>query len=172
MTNEQWEQVSSRARAVLNYGIEQKEWLERCRTARLITATPFLAGCDKAMTTALSHLTIYLLSLDESTKDIYFHQSEDDSDIYSRLHPLSHFKGGDKSIIQCSMDLLALIMISNYKKDSEKDAAIGKYNPLSSGEWDYDLMSKKLLMNIENSITPEISAIITVEEALKGYWQQ
>ena len=170
MTNEQWENVLSRAGAVFNFGIDKKEQLKNSRMAKLIAATPFLAGCNKATETAFSHLSIYLLSLDESAKDIYFHKSEDDEDIYSRLFPISGFSGGSKAIIQCCMDLTALCMISNYKNDAAEDKAIGKYNPINAGKWDYDAMSTTLIQSIEGTITTEISAVYTVEDAVRGFW--
>lgn len=171
MTNEQWENVLSRAGAVFNFGIEKKEQLKNSRMARLIVAIPFLAGCNKATETAFSHLSIYLLSLDESAKDIYFHKPEDNDDIYSRLFPISSFSGGNKDIIQCCIDLITLCMLSNYKKDTEEDEDIGKYNPINAGKWDYEIMSAKLIQNIDKKINPEISAIYTKEDALKAYWK-
>jgi len=69
------------------------------------------------------------------------------------------------------MDLIALNMISNYKKDAENDKAIGKYNPLNEGKWDYKEISEKLIQNIKKSITSEISEIYTVDDAVKGLWK-
>ena len=172
MNDELWENILSRAGAVFNFGIEKKEQLKSSRMARLIASTPFLAGCGKATGTSFSHLSIYIMSLDESAKDIYFHKPDDDEDIYSRLFPISSFCGGNKDVIQCCMDLTALCMLSNYKKDAEKDEAIGKYNPINAGKWDYDIFSEKLIMNINKSITPEISKIYTTDDALKGYWRK
>ena len=171
MTNEQWEQISSRVRAVLNYGIAQKEWLQSSKMARLIASVPFLAGCAKPTETSFCHLTIYLLSLDESARDLFFHKPEDDKDIYSRLIPISNYAGGDRNIIQCCTDLMVLCMISNYDKNVETDRAIGKYNPVNEAGWDYQTLSQKLIQSINKTITPEISRIYTIEEALKGYWQ-
>ncbi len=170
MTNEQWENVLSRAGAVLNFGIEKKEQVQNSKMAKLIAAVPFIAGCNKAVETSFSHLIIYLMSLDESAKDIYFHKSEDDNDIYSRLFPISNFSGGHTKIIQCCMDLAALCMLSNYKKDMEQDMKIGKYNPINDGAWNYETISKKLLDNIDKNIRSEISDLYTKEDALKGYW--
>lgn len=172
MTNEQWENVLSRAGAVLNFGIEKKEQIQNSKMAKLIAATPFLAGCKKTTETSFSHLVIYLMSLDESAKDIYFHKPEDNDDIYSRLFPISSFSGGNKAIIQCCMDLMALCMLSNYNKDTEEDKAIGKYNPINEGGWKYESMSKQLIGSIEATINADISAIYTVEESLRGYWKQ
>ncbi|MCK5201823.1 MAG: hypothetical protein KAR21_25895 [Spirochaetales bacterium] len=172
MTNEQWENILSRAGAVFNFGIEKKEQLKNSRMAKLIAAIPFLAGCNKATETAFSHLTIYLMSLDESAKDIYFHKPEDDDDIYSRLFPISVFNGGNKIIIQCYMDLIALCMLSNYKKNAAEDKAIGKYNPINAGKWDYDTMSANLIQNIDKTSTADISAVYSKEDAVRGFWKE
>ncbi len=171
MTNEQWENVLNRAGAVLNFGIEKKEQVQNSKMAKLIAATPYLAGCNKADETSFSHLLIYLMSLDESAKDIYFHKPEDDDDIYCRLFPISSFSGGNREIIRCCMDLAALCMLSNYRKDMELDSSTGKYNPINAGNWDYDTMSLLLIQNIDKTITPEISKIYTKEDALKSYWR-
>ncbi len=171
MNNEQWEDVSGRARSVLNYGIVQKKWLQESRMARFVAAIPFLAGCDKALRTSFSHLIIYLVSLDESAKDIFFHSSQDDADIYSRLLPLNLCSGGNPEILQPCRDLLALCMISNYRKDAENDTVVGKYNPLASGIWDGDALIEELTDKINKTITPEISEFYTVQDALRGVWR-
>lgn len=170
MTNEQWDKISSRVRAVLNYGIAKTEWLQKSRMARLVASVPFLAGCDKAEETSFTNLTIYLMSMDESVRDIYFHKPVDDSDIYRRLFPISHFVGGDRGVIQCCLDLMALSMVSNYEKDAEKDSTLGKYNPVAEGKWNYQEISEKLKVQINNTITPEISAVFSMDDAMKGLW--
>ncbi len=170
MTNEQWDNVVSRAGAVLNFGIEKKEQVQNSKMAKLIAATPYLAGCKKAEETSFSHLIIYLMSLDESAKDIYFHKPEDDSDVYRRLFPISSFLSGDKNIIQCCIDLTALCMLANYKKDAEEDKIIGKYNPICEGLWNYNSLYTELSANIDKLITSDISNIYTKENALKGFW--
>lgn len=171
MKNGQWEEVSSRARAVLNYGVAQKEWLEKSRMARFITAIPFLAGCDKPIETSFTHLIIYLVSLDESARELYFHKPHDDGDIYSRLKPLLCFSGGDQEILQCCKDLMALCMVSNYKRDAKTDQELGKYNPLNNGQWNGDALIEDLSGRINKTITPEIAEYYTLQEALRGYWQ-
>jgi len=172
MTNDQWENVLSRAGAVLNFGIEKKEQIKNSKIAKLIAAAPYLAGCDKAIETSYSHLIIYLMSFEESAKDIYFHKPEDDKDIYSRLFPISSFSGGNKEIIQCCMDLSALSMLANYKKDAEMDKETGKYNPINENKWDYQSKSSKLIEVIEKTITSDIISICTIEDAIRGYWSK
>ena len=70
------------------------------------------------------------------------------------------------------MELIALCMVSNYNKDAKDDKAIGKYNPLNEGKWDYDSISKSLINKIETNINTDISTIYTVEDAVRGYWQK
>jgi len=172
MTTEQWETVSSRARAVLNYGITQTEWLQGSRMARFIAAIPFLAKCGKATETSFAHLLVYLASLDGSAKQLFFHKPEDDAEIHARLSPILNFYGGNEATLRCGGDLLALCMVSNYRKDAEADQAVGKYNPLNAGTWDSDSLQTELVQSIEQRITPEIAKFYTVEEALRGYWYE
>jgi hypothetical protein len=171
MNNDQWEEVSSRVRVILDYGVVKKEWLESNRMAKFIAAVPFLAGCRKAMETSFVHLLTYLAALDESVKDFFMHGPEDDSDVYSRLTSLLMFPGGDDRVLSCYRDLLALCMVSNYRKDAEADRLVGKYNPVGEGVWDGEKLTMNLLESIQGTISPEISGYYTVEDALKGYWQ-
>ena len=171
MTKKEWETVSSRARALLDFGVVEAEWLETSRIARFIAAVPFLAGCSKALETSFSHLLVYLASLDDSTKEIFYHKSEDDGDLYSRLQPLLGFHGGNGENLLCCRDLLALCMVSNYRKDAEEDWTLGKYNPLNTGVWDGLSLVGELSESIEKRITPEIAEFYTIEDALRGYWQ-
>ena len=171
MTKEQWGTVSSRARVLLNYGMVQTEWLEGSRTARFVAAVPFLAGCGKATETSFSHLLVYLASLDDSTKELFRHKPEDDTDIYSRLAPLLGFYGGNEETLRCCKDLLALCMVSDYRKDAEDDQKLGKYNPINAGTWDASSIVGALTESIEKRITPEIAEFYTTEIALRGVWQ-
>jgi hypothetical protein len=170
MTKEQWETVSSRVRVILNYGIVQTQWLEENRLARFIAAVPFLAQCEKAMETSFSHLLIYLASVDGSVKQIFFHKPEDDEEIYARLSPILNFRGGNEVTLQCCKDLLTLTMISNYQRDADSDKAVGKYNPINAEVWDAPLLTEKLEESIQTSMTPDVAAFYTIEEALRGYW--
>jgi hypothetical protein len=172
MTGEQWDRVSCRARALLNYGITQTEWLQECRMARFIAAIPYLAGCTKAMETSFTHLLVYLASVDGSAKELFFHKPEDDSDIYLRLTPILGFNGGNESTLVCCRDLLALCMVCGYQKDAESDRIRGKYNPLNAKTWDAEALIRGLRESIQKNMTPEIAEFYTTEEALQGFWQE
>ncbi|MDC7126186.1 MAG: hypothetical protein PQJ46_11510 [Spirochaetales bacterium] len=170
MTKKDWAIISSRVKAVFNMGVEKAKWLDNCEVGRFIAAIPFLAGCDKPFQTAFSHLCIYVMSIDESTKEVYFHSREDDADLYLRLAPISDFIGGNQKVISCCMDLLALNMVSNYKNDQAADKSIGKYNPLNDGDWNYDELAEKLKASINKNITPEVRAVYDIEDSVRGLW--
>ncbi len=161
-----WERISSRARAVFNFGIKKAEWLEKCKTARFIALIPFIADCKKAEETSLTHLAVYIMFVDDSTKELYFHKPEDDEDVYSRLQPISNFNEGNQDIIKCCMDLLALNLIAEYQRDKDHDKAIGKYNPFNTGKWDYKSLSERLIRDIKGSITPIIENIYSIDDSL------
>ncbi len=171
MTQKQWETVSSRARALLDYGMAETEWLEGSRMARFIAAVPFLAGCSKALETSFSHLLVYLASLDKSTRELYHHKPEDDRQLYTRLLPILNFDGGNQETLLCCRDLMALCMVAGYRKDAEEDLARGKYNPLNEGVWDAPTLVGELTESIEKRNIPEIAEFYTIEEALRGVWQ-
>lgn len=172
MKHEQWELVSSRVRAILNYGIAQTKWLQESRIARFIAAVPFLAKCEKATETSFTHLLIYLVTLDGSVKELFFHQPEDDRNLYARLYPILNFSGGNEETLLCCKNLMALCMVSNYVRDAESDRIMGEYNPLNAGTWDAPSLIRELEESIKASSTPEIAEFYTVDEALRGYWKE
>ncbi len=127
---------------ILNFGIAQTEWLQGCHMARFIAAIPFLAKCGKATETSFAHLLVYLASLDGSAKQLFFHKPEDDAELHARLSPILNFHGGNEATLLCCRDLLALCMVSNYRKDAEADQIVDKYNPLTKGTWDADSLQE------------------------------
>lgn len=171
MYERDWEDVADRVRALLNYGVANKEWLQGSRMARFIASIPFLAGCEKPRETSFVHLLTYLASLEESAKEVFMARPEDDANLFSRLAPIMLCAGGDARVLACCHDLLALCMVANYRKDAESDARIGKHNPVATGAWNADAVIDSLKTKIRASITPEISALYSEEEALGGFWK-
>lgn len=169
-TNVMWESVTDKAAVVFNYSIAEKAWLKNNKIAKVIVATPYIAESLKPEVVSFSHLSLYLVSCTEIGKTIFIHKEADDADIYSRLFPITNFLSGDKDVIQTSNDLLALCMISNYKKDSSIDEKTGKYNPVALGKWDYDELSRKLKENILKNKKSELTELMTIDEATKGIW--
>ncbi len=137
--------------------------------ARLIGKLPFLAGCDDAERTAVAHLGIYLMSC-RDTKP-YFHPHEgDNGHILDRLRLIMSFRGGDRAIIDRGMALIGLQMLHDYKRDVEIDAAIGKYNPLAEGAFDFETTRDELLATIRATESEEMDEDYDDEIAPLSYW--
>ena len=78
----------------------------------------------------------------------------DDIDLFERLEPISHFRGGGKKIIECGMNTLAYIMIEGYHKSEKFDAENGNYNPFVSGHWNYKTLKNNLGKKVFVSFNP------------------
>ncbi len=154
-----------------NFAFTQKqaEALLENKTARLIGELPFIAGCDEAERTSLTHLAVYLLAA-ESGRYVFDHCPADDKDIFNRLRLIMSFKGGDKSILAHGMSKLALQMICGYNRDREKDALSGEYNPLNSGAWDFETLKEQLLKTIIENPCLEIDEIMNSNDAIRDWW--
>jgi hypothetical protein len=147
----------------------EEEGLRKNMIAKLIAALPFLAGCDDAGRTAVAHLGTYLLSVRE-TKHWFNATAGDSSSILERLWLGANFRGGDEKIIERGLSLLALNMISDYKRDIEEDAALGKYNPLAAGDFDFKETVEKLEWTIVTTHSPEMDEIMSIGAIPMSYW--
>jgi hypothetical protein len=150
---------------------EEKEWFCEGRIAKLIAAIPFLAGCEDAERTAVAHLGTYLLSTRE-TKRYFNAQPEDRISVLERLRLGSNFKGGDRRIIDRGLCLLALNMVSDYHRDIEEDAALGKYNPIAAGAWDFESTVESLGMKIASVACDEMDDIAPIGAIPMMYWSR
>jgi hypothetical protein len=166
-----WAEISDRVALAFRMTEEEKRSFAEGRIARLIAAIPFLAGCEEAERTAVAHLGTYLLSIKE-TKSCFNAQPGDGVSALERLRLISGFKGGDARIIERGLCLLALNMVSDYKRDIEEDAALGKYNPIAAGDWDYkdtvvDLEYR--IISIECEEMEEIAPMVSIP---MSYWSR
>lgn len=168
--NEHWAfLVSDISRA---FGLNERETgkLRNSRAGKLIGMLPRIAGTETPKRDGCSSLAVFLMSIRE-TKSYYAHQMSDDRDILARLHDVMHFNGGDRQIIRKGMSLLALMMINDYQRDRGEDRAAGRYNPISSGAWDYAELKKELIERIENCRNDEIDRILTISQAAVEMWE-
>ena len=78
-----------------------------------------------------------------------------DGDPRIRLEPISHFIGGNRSVLDEGMARLGLAMPGGYQRDQGKDTASGEYNPLNAGIWDYDTIEAMLKSRIGISALPK-----------------
>ncbi|MEW5814087.1 MAG: hypothetical protein AB1798_01660 [Spirochaetota bacterium] len=137
--------------------------------ARLIAGLPFLAGCEDPERTAIAHLGTYLLSI--RCKAIANCKPSDDIHLSKRLALVNNFIGGDRQILDRGMSLLALSMLSDYKRDVAEDRQLGKYNPVGSGAVSFEAEKAELLETINSVACPEMDKILSADEAVLIPWE-
>lgn len=169
-TSSDWLTLTTSIAESLRLTEDESRRLFESKTARLIGALPFLAGCDQAERTAISHLAVYRLSLEGATRWTFDHTPEDDVDVMRRLACIASFQGGDPSVLGRGMRLLALQMVCGYARDQAKDTVTGEYNPLLSGVWDARSLVDGLVAEILDRPCPEMDGIMTVHDAQNYWW--
>lgn len=166
---ETWLAISRDVAMAFRMGAEEEEALRANKIARLIAALPFLAACEDAARTSVAHLGTYLLSVRE-TKPYFNATAGDSASVSQRLWLLGDFRGGDRKIIDRGLSLLALNMISDYKRDIEEDARLGKYNPLAAGDFDYKDTVMDLELGILKTPCPEMDEIVDMIMTPMTFW--
>jgi hypothetical protein len=164
-----WAEISGRVAEAFRMTEDEREELRGSRIAKLIAATPFLAGCDDAERTAVAHLGTYLLSIRE-TKPYFNTRPEDARGPLERLRLISSFSGGDRRIIERGLCLLALNMVSDYKRDIEEDERLGKYNPIAAGAWDFEDTVVDLQYKIISVECEEMEEIAPMAAIPMAFW--
>lgn len=166
-----WKNLVERIGTLFNFTEEDKNKLSINKLAQLIGAIPFLAKCDEPYRISLTNLSITYLASHSAGKDVFSHNFTDNQNLFTRLDPINNFSTGNKEIIARGMDLLALVMLSDHKKDQEKDLIHKKYNPVSSGIWNYDLEVQKIQRRLEAFDCPEMDEILSFKEAKAFWWE-
>lgn len=164
-----WTELVKRLNLFIKLTNEQSQNLKKSRVAELIGALPFIAGCNDPEKQALTHLVTASLASHKAGKDLFTHNFYHNQSLQKRLEPISHFEGGNQVILKRGMDILAVIMLADHKKDSFMDRRNGKYNPLNAGIWNYNVEIARLEQNIKSVDCPSLDDIISFEEA-KAYW--
>jgi hypothetical protein len=151
----EWDYFVSEIKTIYRLTDEEAENFAESSTAKIIAAIPFVAGCYRPEVTAIAHLSLYL-NEKKGFQKYYACNPLDDVDLFERLEPISHFRGGDKKIIECGMNTLAYIMIEGYHKSEKFDAENGNYNPFVSGNWNYKSLKNKLTKQVFIDFNPFI----------------
>ena len=167
-TEGKWEAITDHLAMKFRLNDEEKAIVAGTKVAELIAAIPFIAGCDQPMETSLANMAVYMMSVGPG-KEAFNATPEDDQDIFARLS-LARFDGGDRAIVDRGMNLLALNMLSDYRRDVVVDTAYGKHNPVATGAWDYESLEEELMTKIEAVDCPQMDAIITAPEIKNAYW--
>lgn len=167
----EWVRISDDVAAAFRMTEDEKSWLKNKGIAKLIAAIPVLAGCEDAERTGVTHLAIYLLSIRE-TKHYFNALPADNTDFFERLRLGNNFKGGDRDIIKRGMSILALHMLEDYKRDIHIDEAVGKYNPVGDGVFNYESVKRELEEGISVVDCPEMDEIYGSDPGAgpRGYW--
>lgn len=160
-----WQDLAQRIAEAFNMPADKAAKFAANKTARLVAAIPYVAGCDHPDRTALAHLSTFILASSESCRHIFDHAPADDASPTARLAPIADFQGGDLKVIAQGMDLLAAIMINGYKRDVEKDRKSGEYNPFNLGNWS----EKAFTIAAASSL---LDPIMTKEEAILTFWDR
>lgn len=170
-TADHWLTLSASVAETFRMTEDESQRLFKSKTAKLIAALPLLAGCDQAERTALTHLSVYVLSSRGAARWIFDHTPEDDVDVFRRLASISTFQGGDQVVLGRGMRLLALQMICGYARDQAKDTVTGEYNPLLAGTWDARTLIDGLIAEIQERPCAEMDTIMSIHEAQFQWWQ-
>jgi hypothetical protein len=165
-----WEDLVNNVATIVHLSPAQQVRFHESRTARLIGALPWLAGCRNPDRIALSHLMVYWLSVAPATNRIFDHRLSDNGQVLDRLRPIMNFEGGDNAILTRGMKLLALQMVCGYCRDLAKDAASGEYNPLLDRTWPGKELIESLVLDIQSVQCPDMDLIMTIEDAKNQWW--
>jgi hypothetical protein len=143
-----WETLYASVAETFRFTSQERTAFAHNRTARLIAAIPFAAGCEEPERTALAHVAVYVTEL-RGGKRIGDHTPADNASPFTRLRLLSSFKGGNPDIIRHGMTQLALVMLAGYERTREEDQRRGVYNPLNDGSWDAEAMRLNLNRDLQ-----------------------
>ncbi len=149
----EWDYFVSEIKTIYRLTDEEATKFANSTTAKIIAAIPFMAECFRPELTAISHLSLYM-NEKKGFQKFCSCSSLDTIDLFERLEPISHFRGGDKRIIQYGMDTLAYIMVEGYYKSIKSDSENRMYNPFVSGDWNYRILKNKLYRNVFDDLNP------------------
>mgnify|MGYP003419686877 FL=1 len=164
----EWDYLATEISNAFRFTNEEKDVFSNNPTAKLIASIPFVANCIEPERTAIAHLCLYVAEL-KGFQKYCSHVPSDDSDIFNRLAFISTFEGGNRANIEHGMNILALIMIENYKRTEKSDKEKGIYNPFVAGTWNYKQIKNKLLWDINKIEVPEIDWILTETPKMQWY---
>jgi hypothetical protein len=164
-----WDNISTSVAQAFRFTDDETKKFKEKPLAQLIAAIPFLAGCEDPERTAICHLGTYILSV--QIKIPANCKPTDDAYIMKRLELVNNFIGGDPEIIEKGMSLIALNMLSDYKRDIHEDILLSKHNPLVSGSWDFEKSEDRLLQTIRRIDCPVMDEIFDEGVGTRDYWE-
>ena len=144
---------------------------EKNTALKILFSIPFEASCSEPERLALINANNYFLMSSDGYRNHFYHNQDDDLNIFRRISVFDIFRDGDRQTIQYGMDALALIMIQDYKNDIEEDAFQGKYNPISSGAWNFDTLREEIVDRMK-SYSCNLKNMFPLEIIMStGFWK-
>lgn len=171
LMNALWGKLSDIAAEALRMTDGEADSLRASRVARLVGLLPFLAGCDDAERTALSHLATLVVAGRGQARAAFDHCPADDAEPLARLRTISDFKGGDEAVISRGLALLGLCMAAGYRRDAEVDGLLGAYNPVLAAAEAASRAEATLRRALESGAPNDADTVLSIAEAEKGYWK-
>lgn len=141
------------------------------RVARLVGLLPFIATCDDAERSSLSHLATFVVANRGEARRAFDHAQEDDAEPLARLRTISDFKGGDESILSRGLALLGLCMVSGYRRDVEIDDLFNNYNPVNKAPESANRAEAIFRSALEGSSPNDADIVLSLDDAVQAYWQ-
>lgn len=141
---------------------ESVKFIYNHRLCKLIGMLPLIAETDQPMRDGFTNLSFFLLSNHNPLTDDWDHKVQDDQDFMLTLIPYCQFTGGDDRILSRGMHLIAMVLLMDYRKNMDRDLDENRYNPLNSGQWDYEGIMETLSLCIEEVHCPPMDEILSV----------
>jgi|JFJP01.1.fsa_nt_gi hypothetical protein len=165
-----WSRISAISAESLRMTEEETVRFRTNRVARLIGLLPFVAGCDDATRTALSHLATFVIANRGQARHIFDHAPADDADVLARLRTIADFEGGDRAMIDRGMALLGRCMTGGYVRDAEADRMLGEYNPIVTRVWDATKVQAQYASILDEAEISSLDAIMKPHETSGIFW--
>ncbi|QEN08655.1 hypothetical protein EXM22_11900 [Oceanispirochaeta crateris] len=145
-------------------GLEKdRNFILKHRLSRLIGMLPFIAGTDNPFRDGYTNLSLFLMSKFNPVGDVFCDGTKNNEDIMLPLIPYCHFSGGDDKILTRGMHLIAMVLLVDYRKKQERDLDENRYNPLNSGQWNYEDVMDTLGLCVREVPCPMMDQILSVE---------
>ncbi len=171
LMNALWGKLADIAVDSLRMTDGEAERFRSSRVARLVGLLPYLAGCEDAERTALSHLATLVIAGRGEARRAFDHCPADDAEPLARLRTVSDYKGGDEAIISRGLTLLGLCMVAGYRRDEEADRLLGAYNPVLEAPEAASKALAALRQALAAGAPNDADAVLSLAEAEKGYWK-
>lgn len=162
--------VTASADALRMTDAETKRFYDN-RVARLVGLLPFIAICDDAERSALSHLATFVVANRGEARRAFDHAPADDEEPLARLRTISDFKGGNEAILARGLALLGLCMVSGYRRDAQIDACFGNYNPVNEVPESADNAEVSFRSVLAGNQPNVADIVLPLDDAVQAYWE-